>query len=65
MLNAEDASTLDARLLGEIEWLGDTELMVGSESPDYLSRRLSSDRSRKSRGYKSRTQGGEVISDAE
>ena len=65
ILSAEGASRVDDQLLGEIEWLGDTELMVGSESPDYLSRRLSSDRSRKSRGYKSRTQGGEVISDAE
>jgi Ca-activated chloride channel family protein len=65
ILSAEDTSLLDAQLLGEIEWLGDTALMVGSESPDYLSRRLSSDRSRKSRGFKSRTQGGEVVSDGE
>ena len=65
ILSAEDRSLLDAQLLGEIEWLGDTELMVGSENPDYLSRRLSSDRSRKSRGYKSRTQGGEVVSGGE
>ena len=63
VLSSEDASMLDGQLLSELEWLGDTELMVGSESAEYLTRRVSSDRSRKSRGFKTRTQGGEVDSD--
>ena len=33
---------------------------MASWGADYSSKRLRSDRSRKSRGYKSRTQGGEV-----
>lgn len=63
VLSSEDSSMLDGQLLSELAWLGDTELMVGSESAEYLTRRVSSDRSRKSRGYKTRTQGGEVVSD--
>lgn len=59
-LSSEDAATLDAQLREEVEWLGQTEQLLDVEGADYLSKRLSSDRSRKSRGYKSRRQGGEI-----
>ncbi|MGB3675445.1 MAG: VWA domain-containing protein [Candidatus Nanopelagicales bacterium] len=60
-LYAPGAPPLDGQLSDELAWLDATEKLVASESADYLSRRVSADRSRKSRGYKSRTQGGEVV----
>ena len=49
----------DPRVQAELDWLEQSHDMVGSASPEYLSRRLRSDRTRKSRGY-TRDQGGEV-----
>lgn len=49
----------DPRLQAELDWLAESHDMVGSASPEYLSRRFRSDRTRKSRGY-TREQGGEV-----
>lgn len=60
ILNAHDVELLDDQLNSESLWLGETSEMLESEGADYLSRRVSSDRSRKSRGYKSREQGGEI-----
>ena len=50
---------MDPRMQAELDWLEQSRDMVGSTSPEYLSKRLRADRTRKSRGY-DRTQGGEV-----
>ncbi|MFA7267135.1 MAG: VWA domain-containing protein [Candidatus Nanopelagicales bacterium] len=60
-LYAPGAPPLDVQLSDELAWLGATEKLVETQSSEYLSRRVAADRSRKSRGYKSRTQGGEVV----
>jgi len=49
----------DPRIQAELDWLAESRDMVGSAPSEYLSKRLRSDRTRKSRGY-TRRQGGEV-----
>ncbi len=56
----------DEDLEAEASWLASTEAGLASWGQGYASKRLRSDRMRKSRGYKSRRQGGEVpVDDAE
>lgn len=62
MLQNLDEELLDPRLLKEAHWFSQSHDMVGSAEPEYLRRRLRSDRTRKSRGY-NRSQGGEVGDD--
>jgi Ca-activated chloride channel family protein len=50
----------DAEFLGELDWLRATRDGLADWDRDYSSKRMRSDRMRKSRGYKSREQGGEV-----
>ncbi len=63
MLSNAELDELGEELAEEINWLKTTEGTLDyDEGPDiaYASKRLSSDRTRKSRGYKSRSQGGET-----
>jgi Ca-activated chloride channel family protein len=69
LLTSADMDDLGEQLENEVGWLDDTaDYLLDSVQgapPDvaYASRRVSSDRARKSRGYKSRTQGGETTSE--
>ena len=66
-LGGQDPELLDEQLLAELQWLGRTRDMLNEPQADidaaYMSRRVSADRARKSHGYKSRQQGGEVSSE--
>jgi Ca-activated chloride channel family protein len=68
LLTSADMDELGAELASEVDWLNATAGMlddsVAGAPPDiaYTSRRVSSDRTRKSRGYKTRSQGGETTS---
>jgi Ca-activated chloride channel family protein len=50
-------------IASELAWLEESERALRSRDADYSRKRMSSDRWRKSRGYKSRPQGGEVMRD--
>lgn len=50
----------DEELLAEGDWFATTEELMDIADAAYMSKRMRSDYSRKSRGYKSRRQGGEV-----
>jgi hypothetical protein len=50
-------------IASELAWLEESERALRSRDADYSRKRMSSDRWRKSRGYKSRPQGGEVTRD--
>ena len=67
ILSGHDPAQLDEQLLAELQWLGRTRDMLNEpqagQDAAYLTRRVSADRARKSRGYKSRQQGGEVTPD--
>lgn len=64
ILGGQDPDLLDDQLREELKWLGRTRDMLNEPQADrniaYHSRRLSADRARKARGFKSRPQGGEV-----
>ncbi len=68
LLTSAEVGELGAELASEIDWLDHTAGMlddsVAGAPADiaYTSRHISSDRAHKSRGYKSRTQGGETTS---
>lgn len=68
LLTTAEVGELGAQLAGEVDWLDTTAGMlddsVAGAPADiaYTSRHISSDRAHKSRGYKSRTQGGETTS---
>jgi Ca-activated chloride channel family protein len=51
----------DDEVVGEIAWLTETRDGLADWDPQYSSKRLRSERTRKSRGYKDRNQGGEVV----
>lgn len=53
----------DPDLLEEIDFLTDSLMDLEHRDSGYTSRKLSSDRTKKSRGYRGRTQGGEFPSD--
>jgi hypothetical protein len=50
-------------MTAELDWLASSHQSLERRDLGYLSKRLSADRSRKSRGYTSRTQGGEITGD--
>ena len=50
-------------IASELAWLEESEHALRSRDADYSRKRMSSDRWRKSRGYKTRPQGGEVTRD--
>ncbi|MGB8020825.1 MAG: VWA domain-containing protein [Candidatus Nanopelagicales bacterium] len=60
---AASPELLDGELQAEADWLKATESGLASWDAAYSSKRLRADRNRKSRGYKSRSQGGEVHTD--
>jgi hypothetical protein len=66
LLTSADMDSLGAELASEVGWLNTTADMlddsVAGAPPDiaYTTRRVSADRTRKSRGYKTRSQGGET-----
>lgn len=53
----------DAEMVSEAEWLQATSEGLSEWDDAYTAKRLRGDHSRKSRGYKSRSQGGEVPTD--
>jgi Ca-activated chloride channel family protein len=56
-------SILDDDLRAESDWLAESSMSLTDRDAAYNSKRLRSDYLRKSRGYKSRHQGGEVTTD--
>ena len=50
----------DDELADEMAWLDRTEAMLDDRDRNYTLKRMSADRSRKIRGYRTRTQGGET-----
>ncbi len=55
----------DAETAAEVAWLAETRDALSSRDASYNSKRMRSDHSRKARGHKNRTQGGERGSDPE
>jgi Ca-activated chloride channel family protein len=62
-LLAMPPAAMDAEVSAEIDWLTTTRDGLAGWDPEYTSKRLRSDASRKTRGYKNRTQGGEINPD--
>ena len=60
MLQGAPPELQDDVVAAEVEWLATTKERLDSRARAYSLKRLRSDHHRKSRGYKSRTQGGEV-----
>ncbi len=56
---------LDEELADEVDWLRTSERMLDERDRAYNAKRMTSDHRRKSRGYKTRTLGGEVTLDPE
>ena len=54
---------MDDDLRAESDWLAESSMSLTDRDAAYNSKRLRSDYLRKSRGYKSRHQGGEVTTD--
>jgi len=50
-------------IAAELAWIEATERSLEQRDMDYNRKRMSSDRWRKNRGYKSRPQGGQVVDD--
>ena len=63
-LSDAPASVVDDELRAEAEWLLDSQIAMEQRDSRYMAKHLSSDHWRKSRGYKSRRQGGEVRRDS-
>ncbi len=57
---AAPAGVMDDEVAAELGWLTSTSRGMGAWDAAYSSKRLRSDRTRKSRGYKTREQGGEI-----
>jgi Ca-activated chloride channel family protein len=62
-LLAAQPSLSSAELADELAWLEESERALRDRDADYSRKRMSSDRWRKNRGYKSRPQGGQVVDD--
>ncbi len=56
---------MDDDLRAEADWLTQSRRLMADRDRQYTSKRFSADRARKSRGYKSRRQGGEIPRDSD